>query len=294
MQNITPTTLDLPSQVTTAINAVQGDLKLTLEKAFIATARQAQDWMTKAKSIVVQSETDTKLMADAKVFRLEIREVRLAAGKKHAELKAPINGYARAVDSCERMIRQACEPVEAYLMEQEEFVERKAARERQERALKRAEEMRAIGVDPSLYLTQAEQFTPEQWAEFIEGQKAAVEAKRAREKREAQESEDRRKEAERLRVENEQLRAKTAVLEVKAQDLSADLARQQRLSRMAAPVVVPTRTPRRSSSFFASDVSDAADYVQTMAASYPADSGFIEAVITDLRERAATKSRMAA
>jgi hypothetical protein len=279
MKNVTPT--ELPEQVSEAINTVtDGKLKPTLQDAYIATARLAQDWMAKAKQIVVASETDTAAMIEAKVVRLEIRGVRLAAKKRHGELKAPINGYARTVDACERMIREACEPVEAYLLDQEEFIQRKAAREIRERSIKRQGDLNAMGVNACLYLTQCEQFTPEQWTEFMEGQKAAIEAKRLRDAQLEQEAEGRRLEAERLRIENQRLRAQVSVAEVKVKDLTAQA---ERRPAPAAPLPAPRR---RSGAFFYSDVTDAANFVIQQGASYDG-SQFVEAVITELRKHVA-------
>jgi len=252
MKNITPEpqSPNLPTMVSTAINAVNGDLKITLETAFVAMARQAQDWMSKAREIVVRDEHDQESMQQARVFRLELRQVRIDAKKKHGELKAPILGYSQAIDACERMIRQACEPAEALLLDREEYVERQAARQRQARAAARAEELRVLGVDPALYLTQADQFTPEQWVEFRQGQQDAISARKEREVREAEDRRKREVEAENLRKENERLRAEKAKLEVVAQDLHVnsrkledDLARQQRLAKLAVPAPVQRSVP---------------------------------------------------
>lgn len=244
------TTTDVPAQVLAVIKALPDDMRARLDAAYLPMARQSQTWLAKAKAIVVRDEHDTEAMAQAGVFRLELAKVRIDAKKKHDELKKPILPYGRAVDEAERMIRLACEPAEAECLEKEQFVERKREAERQQRARERAGELMDLRLEPSLFLTQALEFTPEQWSTFIQGQKDAIAAAKERQRLEDEAAANEKKRLADLEIENRRLAAETAKLKVAVQDLGAankateiELAQERLAATQNARKFVPVPPP---------------------------------------------------
>jgi len=95
--------------------------------------KKAAEWETKIKAIKVTNELQVADMKMARVGRLALKQVRVDAEHKKDELKAESLKYNNAVQAVYNLIKNVCEPLETYALEQEEFAERKAKRERDER-----------------------------------------------------------------------------------------------------------------------------------------------------------------
>lgn len=83
----------------------------------------AKEWKAKAKTIVVTSPDQKADMAMARFGRLELREKRIAIENSRKKLKEDILKEGKTIDGIATMLKGLIEPIEAYLDEQEHFVE---------------------------------------------------------------------------------------------------------------------------------------------------------------------------
>lgn len=171
----------------------------------------------KAREIVVTDESQLEEMASARELRLELKRRRVDLEKTRKELKADIIKEGRAIDSTAKWLTDLIAPTEAYLDEQEHFVERKRAAEEEERRRK-ADEL----------LRQQEE------RDRIEREKAEKE-ERERIQRESEENRKRAEEAERKERESAVANAKREAEEKAA----AERAEYERKLTAAAMVVCP-------------------------------------------------------
>lgn len=146
----------------------------------------AAEWEARAQTILVTDATQKAEMALARTGRLFLRDKRIAIEKSRKELKEQALREGKAIDGIANVLKGLIEPIEAYLDQQEHFVELKAKAEL-------AERQREI-------------------------ERRMEEERIAREKAEAEERE-------RIRLENERLRREREELERKAEDERKEQAR---------------------------------------------------------------------
>ena len=167
--------------------------------------RLAAEWEAKAKMLVVTSETQIVEMKMARTGRLFLKEKRVAIEKTRKELKEESLREGKAVDGISNVLKALIEPIEQYLEEQENFVEIREDRSKEERKTLRVTEIQTLGLDPLLY--DLKNMPEENYVALIAGQKLAIQQKIDAEQKAEQERIEREKEQERIRLENERLRA---------------------------------------------------------------------------------------
>ncbi len=191
--------------VTEGEDAKRADLP-AIRDSFLA---QVQELKTTAETLTVTDATQLTEMKLARKTRLSLRDVRLAVESRHKELKTDILKRGQELDAFKRQLIAIIEPLEARMLEQEEFAERaEAARLKQlasdRLALLTAAHGDATGLDLGVM--------PEgTFAALLAGAKSAhrqrlVDAQLAKDK----EEDDRRKaqeERERITAENARLKA---------------------------------------------------------------------------------------
>lgn len=99
-------------------------LKALFEPFFI----QAEDWRVKALACKVTSIEDKRGMKFARESRLALREIRISVEKRRKESKEDSLRRGKAIDGFANIFKAAVEPIEEYLLEQEEFAARESAR----------------------------------------------------------------------------------------------------------------------------------------------------------------------
>ena len=227
--------MKLSESLTQALATVPAGISTQLSTTFADFAKFADEAMERSNAIVVTDASHTDGMKLARESRLVLRKIRCDAETARKQAKADYLAGGRAVDAVANIIKEAIEPIEAVLLEKEQFVERKEAAAKAKRSDERAAELRAVGIVPDLYLTQIDLFDDAMWAAFVQGQKDAI---AAAQKRAADELAAREAEAKRVleqEAENKRLRDELAAAE-RARRLKelADLKEKQRLEAVAA------------------------------------------------------------
>ena len=237
---ITDTTTTELSKVVTQYE-LQGASADALQETFAPLFAMAKDWREKAASIKVTNIGQTTEMGNARKARLEIRQVRINAEKAKTKLKADSLRYGNAVQGAYNMILLLTEPVEAYLLDQEEYGKRL-----QERAQAEARDLRMC--EAGKYL----EFFPQSLdlgtiadedfarllhyakAQWNEREEAAQKIEKERIEREQKEAAER----EAMRAENERLKAEA---EKAAKERDRAEAEQRRMREQAAKEIAAER-----------------------------------------------------
>lgn len=177
-----------------------------------AFMKKAEALRKTAETLTVTSVDDTAGQALARTTRLSLRSIRIELEKQRVGLVEEMTKETRRINSTAKAVKDFIEPLEERLLEQEQFVDREKERIRNELRQNRQKEL-------APYLTSPPAFDlglmePDSYATFladqkdlnalrIQREKAAEEARIAREKADAEEREQ-------MRVENERLRAEAA------------------------------------------------------------------------------------
>ncbi len=244
----TETTTEPANELLTLIenSKVEVSTAQSLKLAFEGAFTQAKEWEAKAKTIIVTDATQLKEMKLARESRLAIRPIRTGVEKMRKELKADALNYGRAVDAVAGYLTGLLEPIEAHLLEQEEFAKRIEEKRIEEMKHARIAELTPLGVDVQ-YLDLAGMPEPV-YAKLLADSKAAMEA-RHEEARKAAEAAQKAEvdriaaeqaERDRLelqRLENERLKreaeAAQAQIEKERAEMEAKLAEERRLAEAA-------------------------------------------------------------
>ena len=208
---------------------------LALRTAFETMFADAEVWAARAKEIRVTRSDQVREMKLARESRLALREIRVRAEHARKRLKEDSTRRGKAIDGIANVLKDLVEPIEAYLLEQEQFAERAEAARKQQLRLAREEALRALGTDPVAYANLGET-SEEVWELTL---RSAQEARGAREEA-AKQAELVRVEAERIAAEKrETARQEAARVEAEraareeaqraeAERLKAELAEQER------------------------------------------------------------------
>lgn len=190
-------------------------------------ARQAIEM---SKDITVTSESQVDEIEQARVARLELKNIRVGVENTRKELKEQSLREGKAIDGMANIIKAMIVPVEEHLEAQEKFAERLAAERKARKIAERTTKLSAYVADVSMY--KFEDLGDEAFERLVTEVKAAKEAadEAARKAREAALAEEERveaerlakeraqaKEAERMRKQNEALKAKAAAERAKAE-----------------------------------------------------------------------------
>lgn len=195
-----------------------------LQEMFTPLFTQAEELAMHSKGLVITDESQTDLMELARESRLELKRIRVAGEKLHAEIKRPVLDEAKAIDGVWNILKDIVKGAEDHLFNQEKFIEI----QRHNRMLELANDRRKRLLPFEGHLTismtdeQLSGFTEVEFIDFIQDQILLVEAKKARAEREEKEriERERQREEERLKLLEENKRQ------------SAELAAQREAQRI--------------------------------------------------------------
>ncbi len=251
-------TATAPNQLISVIteSAVEEQTGLTLKEKFLPFFEKAEEWKTKAASIVVTEASQKELMADARKARLFLKDIRVQADKTRKELKEDSIRYGKAVQGVYNVIEYMIVPIEEHLEKQEKFAEIQEAQRRDKLKAERELELQPY-MEFVAYNLDLGGMGDDDYAKILNGAKLQMQAKNEAIQREEAERIERERiqeaeriakekadaeERERIRVENEQLRAEAeqreqqmraerekAEVERKALEAKAEEERRERL-----------------------------------------------------------------
>jgi hypothetical protein len=101
---------------------------------------QADEWAERAEGLVVTSVTQKKEMKDARVARLALKGVRVAAENTRKDLKEKHIKYNKAVQAVYYAIEKRTKPIEDHLFIQEKYAETVLNKQKDELQKKREDE----------------------------------------------------------------------------------------------------------------------------------------------------------
>jgi hypothetical protein len=202
------------TQITTIIsdnNLPEEEGKL-IRSGFEGFESVVSEWGKKAKSIVVTSEDQTDLMAEAKEGKKAMQEVRKNITETHKKLKEVALRKGQALDAVKRYYLSLIEPIEEYLEAQSKFAEIAEAKRKAEKLESRTEELSKYIENLEIY--NLETMSDEAFDQLLadakkqhqiklDEAKKLEEERIQKEKAEKLEQERVRKENEKLRLENE-------------------------------------------------------------------------------------------
>jgi hypothetical protein len=157
----TPEILDVDS-----INGLALSTKNAIQEAFLPFAQQFAEWEEKAQEIKVTDVSQTDLMKIAGEGRKVVKKIRTGADGVREELKRESLQYGRAVQEIYNKIKSRCEPIEAYLEEQEKFKELEEAKQRQKIIVERMEKIKEF---PSVTSEMVINLSDEMFETFLNG-----------------------------------------------------------------------------------------------------------------------------
>jgi len=225
-------------------NSLPPSLLSNIETGFREAFAKAQEWREKALAIRVTSIDQKAEMQMARIARIELKNIRVAAEKTRKALKEDSLRMGKAIDGVNNLLLAAIEPLERHLEEQEQFAERLKAAEKARILTERTEAI-APYVTEGQAMPPLDSMTDEQWAAYLEDTKllhtAKIEAaQRAEAERIAREQAEA-AERERVRLENEKLKKEAAEREAQmkaereaAAKAQAELEAKARAEREAA------------------------------------------------------------
>ncbi len=192
----------------------------SLETLFAPFFTQAEEWRQKALACKVTDVNDKRGMKFARESRLALREIRIAVEKSRKKAKEDSLRRGKAIDGMANVFNAAVEPIEAFLLEQEQYAERVEA----ERISKLTEERRTLlepyGISPLFNVATLGTLSEEDFQTMLADSKAITEARVERERKaEADRIAKEKAEAaerERIRLENEQLKREASEREEEA------------------------------------------------------------------------------
>lgn len=201
-----------------------------------AYLKDAEDIAAKAADLKITRMDDAVGMALARDFRLGLRQVRLATEKRRVELVEGMTKETRRINAVAKAVKDFIEPLEARLLEQEQFADREKTRIMEQLRAKRAAEIAPYLTQPmtaDLALMEEDiyaatlQDAKDLQALRIAREKGAAEAAAAQAKAEAEERE-------RMRAENVRLKAEAAEKERLWQEKEAARLAEVRAAEKAA------------------------------------------------------------
>ncbi len=180
---------------------------------------KAQKLKTTAETLTVTDTSDRAGMALARSTRLALKDVRVAVTHRHKALKESILVEGRRIDAGKNELLSMIEPLEARLLEQEQFAERQLARIQTE-----TREARLAEITPFLSAMIAVDLgvmSADDYGSFLFDAKTLHSAKLERERKEKEDAEAKVKadteERERMQLENQRLRKEACEASAKAQ-----------------------------------------------------------------------------
>ena len=185
---------------------------------FTALLAQAEDWRQRVALIKVTDVSQKREMTLARESRLALKDLRVLADKTRKRLKDESLRRSRMIDGAYNILEGIVAPLEAALLEQEQFAVRREEQRKAALKASREELLRPYGADTSFYDLGA--MEDNVFKDLLDGtrlaaEKKAEDAKRAEADRIAREKEERERQ-DRLAQENARLKAEKDALEAKA------------------------------------------------------------------------------
>lgn len=169
---------------------------------------QAEKLKMTAETLTITDVSQVAEMKIARTTRLALREIRVAVDKKRLELVEGIKAEAKKIDGAAKAIKDYIEPLEARLLDQEQFIERETLRIEDVRRESRHVELKPFQTGP--LSVDLGKLSDEDYAKMLADAKdlAALREERVRKEREAAEAQAKAEaeERERIRLENERLK----------------------------------------------------------------------------------------
>lgn len=186
--------------------------------SFTGFFKQAKEWESKAKGLVVTDEKQTDLMKQAREGRLALKEIRVNAEKARKELKEQSLREGKAIDGIANVIKALVVPIEEHLEKQEKFAEiieeERKEKTNQERVAKLTP---YVGEEVGMY--NLKEMSPEAFEKLLDTHRKAFEAQKKAEeeveKERIEKEKAEREEQERIRKENETLKKEAEARERK-------------------------------------------------------------------------------
>lgn len=165
---------------------VSEETALSIKDSFSGFMEQASEWREKAFSLEVTTVTQTAEMKDARESRLALRKIRTTMVNRHKELKADSLARGRALDGVKNFIVDYIKPMEAHLLEQEEFLDRHIEKQKDAAEAERREQIKEhTDLDPDQMLLR--DVSDEEFERMLQSGKDARLGRIAREKAEEEE-----------------------------------------------------------------------------------------------------------
>jgi hypothetical protein len=169
----------------------------------------ASECGAKVNGLEITDINQKKEMKLARDTRLELKKIRVAAEKTKKELKDGVLKEGRFIDATFGLIANSTKPLEADLLEKENFAKRKEAERKERLRVERTEKLKPLGVN--VQFLDLENMTDEGFEQLLEISQRAYE-KRQEEQRKAEEERIAKEKAEaeeraRIEAENDRLRA---------------------------------------------------------------------------------------
>ena len=164
-----------------ALSKVIADTSLDRVKAesiwvqFEGFFREADAYAKKVERLKITDVSQREDMKLARSTRLSLKNIRVAAEKTKKELKADLIKEGRFIDATYNLIAEATKPVEADLLEKENFAKRKEEERLANLKLMRANELEQYDVETRYY--DLGQMTDEEYAQLVETSRVAHEDK---------------------------------------------------------------------------------------------------------------------
>jgi colicin import membrane protein len=209
-------------------------------ESFIAFFQQAQEWETKAKTIVITDVSQKAEMKQAREARLALKKIRCDAEDTRKNLKEQSLRVGKAIDGIANVIKALVTPIEEHLEKQEKFVENLEIEKKEKLNSERVAQLSQYILDVSLY--NLKEMSEEGFKQLLESSKIAYEARveaerKAEEERIAKEKAEK-EEQERIKAENEKLKAEAIERE---KQIAAERAKAQAEAEAKARVEAELR-----------------------------------------------------
>ena len=163
-------------------NGLSAETTKSLKECFMPFYEKAEEWKSKAESLVVTDVSQTKEMGEARTARLALKEIRVNVEKKRKELKEDSLKKGQAIDKVAGMLKSLIEPIETHLENQEKFAEKKETERKANLKAERLEKILPYSGD--MPLSDLGEMGEQQFSALYEGLKLAHENRIAEAKKE--------------------------------------------------------------------------------------------------------------
>lgn len=218
-------------------NGLQAETAQNLQATFAPLFTQARTILEKSRAVTVTDVSQKDAIKIAKIYRIELKNIRVAGDKVRKELKEESLKKGKAIDGFYNILDHLVSTEEARLTEQEKFAEIKEAQRKAALKTEREELLKPYGLDLTGYALG--DMSPETFDQLLTGTKHVYEAKiEAARKAEADRiAKEAAEQAERIRIqaENERLRKEAEAAKAEADRIEkARIAAEQEAARVLA------------------------------------------------------------